>query len=603
MGLRNNFLRLMDQYSDVYDLVFKTKDFKNSFSDLIRKDIPECIKREISLPDDIYKIKGSCGAGRWTAVPWIAIFDTRITSSAQKGIYIVYLLNKDTKKLYLTLNQGATNIAQKGDEDTKPRFSSIAIINNKETDEQLERNAAEIRNELKIAQAPYSNLINTGVTGYDMGAIYSKEYTMDSLPEDAELVKDLEDFISYYKQYYENIYRRKDNEGKKALVSVEDNGLADKEKIDQICKYIESKGFSYEDNLIENFYLSIKSKPFVILAGTSGTGKTRLIRLFAEAVGATARNGRYLQVAVKPDWSDSTDLFGHVNLNNEFVPGAIIKFIKDAQENIVYPYFLCLDEMNLARVEYYLSEFLSVIETREIDEHGKIVTDALIPKSCYWGDKNAERTYGGLVFPENLYVVGTVNMDETTFPFSRKVLDRANTIEFSYVDLLPLFQNNNEIVGMQELTNDIFKANYLNIMHCADKAEYVVQICEKLQEINSILRECEMHFGYRVRDEIVFYMLNRKSADILSEDEAFDNEIMQKILPRIQGSGIAVKDMLCRLFSEVCAGEYDGMNGSSDSEQMKDYITKHNCTYIKSAEKIRFMVRRFEEDGFTSYWL
>ncbi len=603
MGLRSNFLRLMDQYGDVFDLVFKTKDFKNSFSDLIRKDIPECIKREISLPDDIYKIKGSYGAGKWTAVPWIAIFDTRITSSAQKGIYIVYLLNKDTKKLYLTLNQGATNIAQKGDEDTKPRFSSIAIINNKETDEQLERNAAEIRNELKIAHAPYSNLINTGVTGYDMGAIYSKEYTMDNLPEDAELVKDLEDFISYYKQYYENIYRRKDNEGKKMLVSVDDDGLTDKEKIDQICKYIESKGFSYEDNLIENFYLSIKSKPFVILAGTSGTGKTRLIRLFAEAVGATARNGRYLQVAVKPDWSDSTDLFGHVNLNSEFVPGAIIKFIKDAQENIAYPYFLCLDEMNLARVEYYLSEFLSVIETREIDEHGKIVTDVLIPKSCYWGDKNAERTYGGLMFPENLYVVGTVNMDETTFPFSRKVLDRANTIEFSYVDLFPLFQNNNEIVGMQELTNDFFKANYLNIMHCADKAEYVVQICEKLQEINSILRECEMHFGYRVRDEIVFYMLNRKSADVLSENEAFDNEIMQKILPRIQGSGIAVKDMLCRLFSEVCAGEYDGMNGSSDSEQMKNYITKHDCTYIKSAEKIRFMVRRFEEDGFTSYWL
>ena len=197
MGLRSNFLRLMDQYGDVFDLVFKTKDFKNSFSDLIRKDIPECIKREISLPDDIYKIKGSYGAGKWTAVPWIAIFDTRITSSAQKGIYIVYLLNKDTKKLYLTLNQGATNIAQKGDEDTKPRFSSIAIINNKETDEQLERNAAEIRNELKIAHAPYSNLINTGVTGYDMGAIYSKEYTMDNLPEDAELVKDLEDFISY----------------------------------------------------------------------------------------------------------------------------------------------------------------------------------------------------------------------------------------------------------------------------------------------------------------------------------------------------------------------------------------------------------------------
>lgn len=603
MELKNNFLKLMTEYKDAYDVVSKTKRYKNPLSDLIRKDIPECIKRKILLPDDIYRVKGSCGAGRWTSVPWIAIFDKRITSSAQQGIYIVYLLNKDTKKLYLTLNQGATSIAQKCDEDIKPRFSRIAIANNKETDEQLERNAAEIRSELKIAEAPCSNTIDTGITGYNVGAIYCKEYTVEHLPEDTELVRDLEDFILYYKQYYENIYKLKDDEIEKIPVSAKDNRLTDKEKISQVCNYIKSKGFFYENNLIENFYLSLKSKPFVILAGTSGTGKTRLVRLFAEAVGSTANNGRYLQVSVRPDWSDSIDLFGHVNLNNEFIPGAIIEFIKEAQENIEYPYFLCLDEMNLARVEYYLSEFLSVIETREITDHGRIVTDAMIPKSCYLGNENAEKTYKNLLFPENLYVIGTVNMDETTFPLSRKVLDRANTIEFSYVDLCPFFGNCNEVVKTQEFTNDFFKAKYLNIMDCADKAEYIIQICEKLQKINNILRGCDMHFGYRVRDEIVFYMLNRKLTDMLSEDEAFDNEILQKILPRIKGSGIAVKDMLCRIFIDVCAGEYGGMSGASDSEQMKEYIKEHDCIFRKSAEKIRFMVRRFEEDGFTSYWI
>ena len=91
-----------------------------------------------------------------------------------------------------------------------------------------------------------------------------------------------------------------------------ENELTIKETIDRVKNYIKSKGFSYEDGLIENFYLSLKSKPFVILAGISGTGKTRLVRLFAEAIGANSANGRYKMVSVRPDWSDSTDLFGHV---------------------------------------------------------------------------------------------------------------------------------------------------------------------------------------------------------------------------------------------------------------------------------------------------
>ena len=109
-----------------------------------------------------------------------------------------------------------------------------------------------------------------------------------------------------------------------------------KQKINHIKSYIQSKGFTYEGNLIENFYLSLKSKPFVILAGTSGTGKTRLAKLFAESVGATEENGQYKLVPVRPDWSDSSDLFGHLDLNDQFVPGAIIDFIKEASlpENI-----------------------------------------------------------------------------------------------------------------------------------------------------------------------------------------------------------------------------------------------------------------------------
>lgn len=373
------------------------------------------------------------------------------------------------------------------------------------------------------------------------------------------------------------------------------------EILQHINAYIAAKGFTFDEGFVKNYYLSLKSKPFVILAGTSGTGKTRLVRLFAEAIGATAENGRYKLVSVRPDWSDSSDLFGHANLQGEFKPGAIIDFVKEASKNTDKPYFLCLDEMNLARVEYYLSDFLSLIETRKRNkETGEIVTDEIDL------DKAAPAEYSGLYLPENLYVIGTVNMDETTFPFSKKVLDRANTIEFSYVNLNPEFSLDAEEINGIERGNNFLKTEYIILKTDADASDYayITKICTELQDINRILQEANAHVGYRVRDEIVFYMLNSEKTKLLSYEDALDNEIMQKILPRIQGSGAAIKELLCKLF-EKFAGDYSHISQESAWKKMKTYIEtdKKNCKYKKSAEKICYMMRRFEEDGFTSYWL
>lgn len=340
----------------------------------------------------------------------------------------------------------------------------------------------------------------------------------------------------------------------------------------------------------------IISFAFVILAGTSGTGKTKLVKLFAEAIGADADNGRYKLVSVRPDWSDSSDLFGHVNLQGKFVPGAIIDFIEQALKEKDKPFFLCLDEMNLARVEYYLSDFLSIIETRTWKDN-EIKTDNIVL------DHAAEALYPEIYIPENLYLIGTVNMDETTFPFSKKVLDRANTIEFSYVDLVPDFEEVQDAEAC-EVTNDFLKSEYIVLKKDVDVEDqnFVIKICSQLQSINEILQEANSHVGYRVRDEIVFYMLNNKKSGLLAENEAMDNEIMQKILPRIQGSGISVKELLIALFKNF-AGDYSGISQDSVWRQMDKYIKDKECVYKKSAEKICYMMRRFEEDGFTSYWL
>jgi 5-methylcytosine-specific restriction endonuclease McrBC GTP-binding regulatory subunit McrB len=199
----------------------------------------------------------------------------------------------------------------------------------------------------------------------------------------------------------------------------------------------------------------------------------------------------------------------------------------------------------------------------------------------YCRSSNGRNEYGELQFPGNLYIVGTVNMDETTFPFSKKVLDRANTIEFSYVDLLSLPSFSTETAPKVTVDNDFLASKYITLNDCdaADKG-YISGICTTLSRVNGILEMANAHIGYRVRDEIVFYMLNNKKADLLDEKAAFDNQIMQKILPRIQGSSESIKKMLEELL-KIC-----------DSEN-----------FIASAKKINFMIKRYDEDGFTSYWL
>ena len=576
--------KFMEEYESELNAARKDKDFKRPLGNIVRKDIAHLIGTQLS--ENIYKVKGSVGAGSWADVPWIGVFDKRVTTSAQRGVYIVYLLNKTTKELFLTLNQGVTDV--------------VTTSNSKSADN-LQNRAESIRSKIGSFPGLESSLIGSGSKDYDAGCIYYIKYTLDSLPEDEQLYSDLNKFIEAYKAYYDKVFLT--SEENDVQVKVGEEELQVEQQIKKIFEYINSKGFVYDEKLLKNFYLSLKSKPFVLLAGTSGTGKTRLVRLFAEAIGAYG-SGRYKQIAVKPDWSDSMDLFGHVNLDNRFVPGAIVEFIKKAADDPdKLPYILCLDEMNLARVEYYFSDFLSIIETRDLVED-EIVTDNLVPKICYSGDEDAEKLYSNLMIPENLYIIGTVNMDETTFPFSKNVLDRANTIEFSYVDFnLPesILPNEAEVI---EVKNDFLRSKYLKLrMDCIDKWEAVKKFNYDITKINSVLEKSDSHFGYRMRDEIIFYMLYNDEFGLLDEKEAFDNQIMQKILPRIQGSSESTANILRELF-KICAGSFINNNGQTDGQKMKSYLdNKGIADYPKSAEKICKMLRRYEDDDFTSFWV
>lgn len=647
-----------------------------------RNEVPSEIYNTNIVDKNKYLITGSVGQGNWATIPWICIFDRSITTSATKGVYIVYLLKSDGSSLYLTFNQGCTEIRK--------------IHNKRETISIMRDKAAEIASRIDSRGFNADEKIYLGNDLSDLGEMYQKgtifykEYKRGNVPNDDELKEDLAKMIAIYQEYAnqskhsvgqfdswniidantavktcdksffeyngsgipkeicwffdadnlklgetknvslvfngEQYIGRIANESSdrrrvrlfwtsklgsefKALRTDSINQLrfnkvdnsyllqfiggenvtskSTKDLVNQITQYISAKGFNYNDKLIENFYLSLKSKPFVILAGTSGTGKTRLVKLFAEAIGA-----KYKMISVRPDWSDGSDLFGHYDLNGNFIDGPICECFELAKSNPDTPVLLCLDEMNLARVEYYMSDFLSVIESREKLDDDKIITSSIAQ-------------YGEGI-PDNIYIIGTVNMDETTFPFSKKVLDRANTIEFSYVDLLPSFNYIETKIDPVELKNSSLRTKYLVLTRdCADEQEYVSEICAELQSINMILQKANLHFGYRVRDEIVFYILNNKSEGyLITHNEAMDNEIMQKILPRIQGSAGFIRNMLVELF-KLCALDLNQKTGESDSEKMNKILNDSSitCCYPKSAQKIELMMRRFEEDGFTSYWL
>ncbi|MGM0380266.1 MAG: McrB family protein, partial [Bacillota bacterium] len=325
--------------------------------------------------------------------------------------------------------------------------------------------------------------------------------------------------------------------------------------------------------------LSLKTKPFVLLAGISGTGKTKLVELFSEAIGYELDI-----IPVKPDWNDMSDLLGYNNIEGKFIEGPLYKVLKKANENPNDGYIVCLDEMNLARVEYYFSDILSRMETKnkEIDLSGEKIK-----------------------LPSNLYIVGTVNMDETTHPFSKKVLDRANTIEFSNVNLNQLSFNNkydNEYEKLN-LDNSFLNPDYERLIDFEEKYHSFIKdnVVSKLVKINSILKKANLHIGYRIRDEVCYYMLYNKKYNLMTFEKALDYQMMQKILPRIQGSSQSIKELLISLFELFTKNELERDEYKILKEMEK--VLNTELKYPMSSEKVYYMFKNYKEDGFTAYWL
>lgn len=333
------------------------------------------------------------------------------------------------------------------------------------------------------------------------------------------------------------------------------------QRIENAIAFIHAAGFTYSDELLKDYYICLKTKPFVILAGMSGTGKTQITRLFAKALAS-----HFVLISVSSAWRSDSDLLGFYDKTTDtFRETRFVQVIRAAlaayKKGAPDMFFICLDEMNLARVEHYFAKFLSAMEGSTVEDR-KILLDGT-GEVLYW--------------PPNLFFVGTVNMDETTFTFSDKVLDRANSIEFT-MSLDDIFAESvkTKPPDPQNFTFQEFMA------HRKDLFDPTVREVSKrwrgeIAHIWKMLEPLNYHFGFRIRDEIELYLAN--AAGLLEERVAFDLCVKQKILPKISGRGDSLKLLLMNL---------------------QDYFTEKK--YRHAAKKVEEMKRRLIRDDFTGYY-
>ena len=380
----------------------------------------------------------------------------------------------------------------------------------------------------------------------------------------------------------------------------------------------------------QSYLTAIRTKPFLLLAGISGTGKSRIVRKLAQAtddIDVFANDterfschspANFCLIQVKPNWHNSMDVVGFKsNIGKdgehyEYTP--FIEFVGKAWQNLNTPFFLCLDEMNLAPVEEYFAEFLSAIESRSIDASGTYETDPIIKPFKNFGQKVAfdmiehligekvedvdkmsalaKRLYDkGLTLPQNLIVMGTVNMDETTFSFSRKVLDRAMSIEMNEVNYDAFLEGTTEddIPVLTDI-NDLLVNRPIKALEVKNDIDGD-KITEYLKAINTILDGTPFKLGYRAANEAMLYVAAAKNFGKDNIADALDDFTLMKILSRIEGDSSKLKTAGGECILETLSNFFNSAEGILS--ELKN---------SKTIAKLGAMKLILERDHFVSFW-
>lgn len=587
---------------------------------LLRKDFVQAIQKELPGSPG-YLVKASAGSGNWADVPWLSILNPAVTVSTQSGIYPVYLFRADGSGIYLSLGFGTTDLKREYGANIAKKKANELRMDIRESDKRLSSwdEKVDLRSNTELGKS------------YEWASAGAKFYPYENIPDDDVLVSDLLELLEIY-----------------AEMNIEAN-------------------VKEAQNVNETLPLF---KPFLLLAGISGTGKTRFVREQAKTSGQFDET--YCLASVRPDWHEPSDLLGYISRlsgDAEYVTTDVLQFIAKAWRAIkdsdlainvqdiegygerlvvsgdrdalshVLPYWLCLDEMNLAPVEQYFADYLSVLETREWCWDGDNFTytsDALLKPATIneVTDKDKLRSelgfasgeydelwqlicQYGLAIPFNLMVAGTVNMDETTHGFSRKVIDRALSFDFGV-----FFPNDfNEFFAPESCNKHL---SYPILSH-ASKAELAIT-CDKvgtqsvafLSAVNAVLKNTPFELAFRALNELLLAVVCSNPQDDKTLKAVWDDFMMCKVLPRIEGDidklttadGNNILTELSKTLETQLApiwqeDEHDTAKQRPDLFREKvdaEAREKELLINCRTQDKLTWMQQRLASAAFTSFW-
>ena len=446
----------------------------------------------------------------------------------------------------------------------------------------------------------------------------------------------------------------------------------------QFSKNVLSTSINKFSTLVSDKHLiyltSLRTKPFMLLAGISGTGKSRIVRKLAQATvteelqraegykGNNWKNDRWTLhspanfelIQVKPNWHNSMDVIGYLSNipSPHYVFTPFIEFIVKAWQHPEVPFFLCLDEMNLAPVEEYFAEFLSAIESRSF-EGVEYMTDPIIKPFNSFGEDVANTMVNtlfpnfkasdteseivkvithlrtrGLTLPKNLIVIGTVNMDETTFSFSRKVLDRAMSVEMNEVNydsfltdttddelktIVKAFEENEEANLNTLLVDRHIEAREI-VEELGEDAQFTI---DYLKRVNALLEGTPFKLGYRAANEALIYLQAAHEFGQTDRIAALDNFTLMKILSRIEGDETKLKITDSEADKERIANAGANVDAAKQYGELNILTALRNIITqlldeadnavaerkeLQSIKKIDSMLSQLKRDHFVSYW-
>lgn len=362
-------------------------------------------------------------------------------------------------------------------------------------------------------------------------------------------------------------------------------------RIRDLIKSFEISGLLIHSKLLTRFTSSLVTKSFLILTGLSGSGKTKLAQAFVKWISES--KSQYRIIPIGADWTNREPLLGYPNAleKNQYIKpdsGALSLILEAAKaENQSKPFFLILDEMNLSHVERYFADFLSAMESGE-------------PIPLHNGNENWGDVPPTIALPKNLFIIGTVNIDETTYMFSPKVLDRANVIEFRVTEQeMETYLSGNTTLKLDELdaqgagmaASFVALANEKSLQ--PDNTE---ELREELLKFFTELKKTGAEFGYRSASEIYRFAAVVNRLDPSWElSQIIDAAVMQKLLPKVHGSRRKLEPVLTAL-GGLC------LNNPEDFENyIKNGVTSSVVKYPVSLEKISRMYQALLHNGFTSY--